>query len=129
MPTYVSLLKLSHQGITTIKDGPSRLDSARETLREFGAEIKDFYFTMGQYDIIVVTEAPDDAAVAKGLLAIASGGNVTTQTLRAFREDEYRDIVGAVQPVSAHPAIAAVEIVRQKLVESLDELQKALRRD
>jgi uncharacterized protein with GYD domain len=129
MPTYVSLLKLSHQGITTIKDGPSRLDSAREILRSFGAEIKDFYFTMGQYDIIVVTEAPDDAAVAKGLLAIASGGNVTTQTLRAFKEDEYREIVNAVQPMSAHPAVAAVEIVRQKLVESLDELQKALRRD
>src|ERR1700720_1843708 len=120
MPTYVSLLKLSHQGITTIKDGPSGLDAAREILRSFGAEIKDFYFTMGEYDIVVVTEAPDDASVAKGLLAIASGGNVTTQTLRAFREDEYREIVNAVQPMSAHPAVAAVEIVRQKLVESLD---------
>ena len=129
MPTYVSLIKLSHQGITTIKDGPSRLDSAREVLRSFGAEIKDFYFTMGQYDIIVVMEAPDDTAIAKGLLAVASGGTITTQTLRAFREDEYREIVNAVQPVGEHPAFAAVEIVRQKLVESLDELQRALRRD
>ena len=129
MPTYISLIKLSHQGITTIKDGPSRLDSAREILRGFGAEMKDFYFTMGQYDIIVITEAPDDTTVAKGLLAIASGGNITTQTLRAFREDEYKEIVNAVQPMTEHPALAAVEIVRQKLVESLDELQRALRRD
>lgn len=129
MPTYISLLKLSHQGVTSIKESPSRLDAARELLRSFGVEMKDVYLTMGQYDLVTVVEAPDDHAAAKALLAVSASGNVTSETLRAFREDEYRDIVGAIQPAGEHPAFAAAEAVRQKLVESLEELQRALRRD
>ena len=128
MPTYISLIKLSHQGITNIKESPSRLEAAREAMRSFGGELKDFYFTMGQYDMVVISEAPDDMAAAKGLLAIGSAGNVRTETMRVFREDEYREIVGSV-PAAESQALAAFETVRQKLVESIDELQRVFRRD
>jgi uncharacterized protein with GYD domain len=128
MPTYISLIKLSHQGITSIKESPSRLETAREIMRNFGAELKDFYFTMGQYDIVVVTEAPDDVAVAKGLLAIGSSGNVRSETMRVFKEDEYRQIVDAL-PAADSQTQAAFENVRQRLVESIEELQRVFRRD
>ena len=128
MPTYMSLIKLSHQGITSIKESPSRLEAAREVMRSFGGELKDFYFTMGQYDIVTVIEAPDDAAVAKALLTIGSSGNVRSETMRVFAEDEYREIVGAVRGAES-PAMNAIESVRQKLVESMDELQRVFRRD
>lgn len=126
MPTYISLIKLSHQGITSIKESPSRLEAAREVMRGFGGELKDFYFTMGEYDIVVISEAPDDMAVAKGLLSIASGGNVRTETMRGFREDEYREIVGSV-PVAESQTLAALDAVRQKLLESVEELQRVFR--
>lgn len=96
MPTYVSLIKFTHQGVTTIKQGPARLDAGKETLKAFGSELKAFYLTMGPYDVVAISEAPDDAAAAKVALAIASAGNVTTETLRAFTEDEYREIVAAL---------------------------------
>lgn len=96
MATYISLIRLTQQGISSIKDGPARLDAGKETLKSFGSELKAFYLTMGRYDIVAISEAPDDAAAAKVALAVGSAGNVTTETLRAFTEDEYREIVAAL---------------------------------
>ena len=96
MATYISLIKFTHQGITTIKEGPARLDADKETLKTFCSELTAFYLTMAGYDIVAISEAPDDAAAAKVALAIGASGNVTTETLRAFSEDEYREIVAAL---------------------------------
>jgi len=96
MPTYISLIKYTHQGISTIKEGPGRLDANKEILSRYGSELKAFYLTMGRYDIVTISEAPDDATAAKVALTVGSAGNVTTETLRAFTEDEYREIVAAL---------------------------------
>ena len=96
MPTYISLIKYTHQGISTVKESPGRLDANKEILNSFGSELKAFYLTMGRYDVVTISEAPDDAAAAKVALTVGSAGNVTTETLRAFTEDEYREIVAAV---------------------------------
>ena len=95
MPTYISLIKYTHQGISTVKQGPARLGANKETLNRFGSELKAFYLTMGRYDIVTISEAPDDTAAAKVALTVGSAGNVTTGTLRAFTEDD-REIVAAL---------------------------------
>ncbi len=96
MATYIMLSRFTEQGVQTIKDGPARLDAAKQALQRLGAQLKDFYLTVGQYDAVVVIEAPDDETVAKASLAIGAIGNVRLETLRAFTEDEYRGIVGAL---------------------------------
>jgi uncharacterized protein with GYD domain len=58
-----------------------------------GAEIKAFYLVMGQYDALVISEAPDDETVTKLALSIGSQGNIRTETLRAYTEDEYRKTI------------------------------------
>ena len=96
MPTYISLIKFTHQGVTSIKQGPSRLDTGKETLKAFGSELKAFYLTMGQYDAVIISEFPNDEANARFCLSVGVLGNVTTETLRAFTDGEYRNIVGAL---------------------------------
>jgi uncharacterized protein with GYD domain len=96
MATYVSLIKFTQQGITNIKDAAARLDSRKESLRALGTELKAFYLTMGRYDVVAIIEAPNDETAAKAALASGSDGNVTTETLRAFTEDEYRAIIAAL---------------------------------
>ena len=96
MPTYISLLRFTQQGIEKIKDGPGRLDSARKAYEAMGARVKDFYLVLGQYDAVVVSEAPNDEVVAKLALALGSRGNVRSETLRAFTEPEYRNITAAL---------------------------------
>jgi uncharacterized protein with GYD domain len=69
---------------------------AKQSFKAVGAELKEMYLVMGQYDSIVICEVPDDETVAKLSLAIGSGGNIRTETFRAFTEDEYRKIIAAL---------------------------------
>ena len=96
MATYILLTRFTQQGVETIKDGPARLDAARESLKGLGAELKNFYLAIGQYDAVVVVEAPDDETIAKASLALGAVGNVRLETLRVFTEDEYRELVSAL---------------------------------
>jgi len=96
MPTYISLLRYTQQGIQNIKEGPTRLDAAKQGFEAMGAKILAFYLVMGQYDAVVVTEAPDDETAAKLALSIGSQGAIRTETLRAFPEDEYRKVIAAL---------------------------------
>lgn len=96
MASFVILGQWTGQGVERIEDAPARLDAARRTFSEHGVEIQSFFLTMGRYDFIVVLEAPDAAAAARALLAIAKEGNARTETLAAFGEDEYREIVGSL---------------------------------
>jgi uncharacterized protein with GYD domain len=96
MPTYISFLKYTQQGAQDIKDSPKRLDTARKAYQAAGATLKDFYLVIGRYDAVVIAEAPDDATVAKLAMAVGALGNVRTETMRAFTEDEYRKIVASL---------------------------------
>ena len=96
MPTYISLVTFTQPGATSLKDMPTRLDAAKQGLQSLGGRLTGWYLTMGQYDVVFIFEAPDDAAAAKGLLTLAAQGNVHTQTLRAFSEDEARTLLSGL---------------------------------
>jgi uncharacterized protein with GYD domain len=93
MPTYVSLVNFTQQGIQNIKESPARLDAAKKAFKAMGGELKHFYLTLGRYDIILIGENPNDETAAKVALATGSMGNVRTETLRAFNEEEYRKLI------------------------------------
>lgn len=96
MPTYIAMLKWTPNGLQNLKSSPSRLDAARKGFENAGVRMKQFYMVTGEHDMVAVIEAPDDVALAKAILATMSQGSVTTQTCRAFTEDEYRQIVGSL---------------------------------
>ncbi len=96
MATYITLGSFTQQGIEKIKESPTRLDAAKQAFEAMGAEIKGFYLVMGQYDWVLIAESPDAETAAKLALAIGSQGNVRTETLRAFTEDEYRQLIAAL---------------------------------
>jgi|ERR1041385_2613724 len=96
MPTYIALLSWTGKGVGAVKDSPSRLDAGREEFKKLGVNIKDTYLTMGQYDLVCIIEAPDDETYAAALLSLGAQGNVKTETLKAFNEDQYRKICASV---------------------------------
>jgi uncharacterized protein with GYD domain len=93
MTKYISLVKYATKGIENIKESPNRLDAVKQLCESMGAKVEGFYLTMGRYDIVMITEAPDLETVAKIILTVATKGNVSTETLPAFPEDEYRKII------------------------------------
>jgi uncharacterized protein with GYD domain len=96
MQTYVVLINFTQQGVANIKEGPARLDAAREAYKAIGGELQAFYLTMGRFDAISIGTVPDDKAGARMALAIGAQGNIRTESLRAFPEDEYREIVAGL---------------------------------
>ena len=94
MPSYLSLVNWTEQGIKNVKDSPRRLDQVKHKIEQAGGRVIFFYMTMGQYDLVTVFELPDDQAAAKAALQLGMGGNVRTTTLKAFTEEEYRGIIG-----------------------------------
>ena len=96
MATFITLLRWTQKGIENVRESPNRLDSAKKVFRELGGEIKSFHLTMGRWDAVVVSEAPSDDVVAKALLSICSKGTAHTETLRAFPEGEFRQIVSTL---------------------------------
>ena len=96
MPTYIALLRWTQQGVAKVKDSPKRLDAGRKAFKKFGVEIKDTYLTMGRYDLVCVIDGPDDETVARALLTLGSQGNVQTETLKAWNEDDFRKIIKSI---------------------------------
>ena len=96
MPTYVTFFKYTEQGIKNIKESPSRLEKAKQTLKSLGGELKSFHLVQGRFDAIVFSEAPNDEVAAKFALATGAQGNVRTETVRAFTEEEYRRIISGL---------------------------------
>ncbi len=96
MPTFVTLLKFTQKGAEDIKHAPDRLTAAKQRAKSRGGEIKAFYLVMGRFDAVVISEAPNDEAAATGALNAAQLGFVSTETLRAFTEDEYRKLVASL---------------------------------
>ena len=88
MPTYIMLAKFTEQGIRNVKDSPKRAEAFRKTCEKLGARVKDIYWTMGRYDVVAITDAPDELTMNATLYSLGSLGNVRTETLRAFTRQE-----------------------------------------
>jgi uncharacterized protein with GYD domain len=96
MTTYVVLGNWTEQGVLKVKDSPRRLDAAKRALKEMDGEFKAFFLTMGDYDIVAIYEAPDDAVAARFSLQLGMLGNIRTRTLKAFPEAAYREIINSL---------------------------------
>jgi len=93
MAKYISLVNYTQKGVENIKDSPSRLDAFKQVCQSMGAKVEGFYLTMGRYDLVVIVDAPDPETIAKIILTTASSGAISTETLPAFTEEEYRKII------------------------------------
>jgi len=96
MPKYITLIRWTQKGIENVKESTARLDAAKKAFQSVGGEIKDFYLVTGHYDMVMVSEVPDHETGVKLALAIGSGGAVRTETLHAYTEDEYRQIIASL---------------------------------
>jgi uncharacterized protein with GYD domain len=93
MATYIVLGQFTDQGIRTVKNSSQRASQVAEMAKGMGCEMKEVFWTLGQYDIVAVIDAPDDQSFTAFGLALSSAGNVRTQSLRAFTKSELGSIM------------------------------------
>jgi uncharacterized protein with GYD domain len=93
MPTYISLMKLTEQGIKDIKKAPERVAEASKAMEALGGKLLGFYLVMGEYDYVSISEGPSDQVAMTFLLGLGATGNVRTTTLKAFTLEEFTAMV------------------------------------
>ncbi len=96
MANYVILFQFTDQGIRTVKDTTKRAAAVQERAAKLGVKITDILWTLGQYDGVILAEAPNDEAVAALSAGSGAQGNVKCQTLRAFRAGEVDAILAKI---------------------------------
>jgi len=97
MPTYIALGSWTEQGVRAIAESPRRLDAAKRQLEEMGGRFVGFWMTMGEHDMVLVYDTPDDAVAARFTLVLNRLCSVRTRTMKAFPEAAYRGTVGALE--------------------------------
>ncbi len=93
MPVFVGLGKLTEQGLKNLEEMGARHKRAVERAQERGAKVLASYALLGQYDFLVILEAPDAKTAVYVLTKEAKGGNVRYQTMEALPMDEFAKLV------------------------------------
>ena len=93
METFISLVSYTGEGVQHMDESPDRLDDARGVIESMGGELTHFFLTMGEYDAVVIMKLPDAETATQAGITISGAGAVRTETIRAFPEDEYRELI------------------------------------
>lgn len=96
MTTYMTLMRMTADGRKNIADSLKRGDAIRERLAKVGVELLDYFITLGEYDCVMLFEAPDEAAMAHALLEIGTFGAVETRTMTVVKKDDYARSLEAI---------------------------------
>ena len=93
MPTYVALIRFTEQGASNFKDTQKRATAFKDAAARAGVTVREQFWTLGAYDGVLVVDAPDDEAVTGVMVGLSALGNVRTQTMRAFDQDEVGRVI------------------------------------
>ena len=93
MAAFISLLNFTEQGIKNFRSSPDRSQAFMAMAKKMGVTVKEIYWTVGVYDIVLIMDAPDDETIAALMFSLASLGNVKTHTLRAFDSSEIKKVI------------------------------------
>ena len=93
MPTYISLTSFTEQGIKNFRDTVRRAEDARGLIEKHGGQLRQIFWTLGEYDIVAVTEFPDDATATAVALQTGALGNIRTTTMKAFDAEQMSAII------------------------------------
>ena len=96
MSHYIQLINFTDQGIRNVKDTTKRADAFKDAAKAVGITVKDIYWTLGGYDLVSIVEAKDEMALTALGLTLGKGGNIRTQTMRAFTQAEMGQILAKV---------------------------------
>ncbi|MBX9790510.1 MAG: GYD domain-containing protein [Pirellulales bacterium] len=88
MATYLTTVRFTPTGLAAIQDTTKRAATFKTAAKKLGVKVAATYWTLGDYDGLLVLEAADDQAVTKALIELAALGNVRTATVPAFTAGE-----------------------------------------
>jgi len=96
MPRYITLVNYTDKGVEEIRQSKARVEVAKVALSSMGAKLIDYYMMMGPWDLVIISEVPDDLTAARAQLLNEFKGHARTETYRLFDKDEYDEILASM---------------------------------
>lgn len=93
MATFISTINFTEKGIQAIRDTAKRSAAFRATAEKMGVKITNIYWTLGNFDGLLIFNAPDDETATAAMLQLSSQDNVHTSTCRAFDAGEIEKVI------------------------------------
>ena len=93
MPTYVSLLNWTDQGIKNFRQSTERAKDFTKLVEAHGGKVRELVWTVGEYDLVTIADYPDEESAVAALLKVSAAGNIRSNTMRAFSASEMEGIV------------------------------------
>lgn len=96
MALYVTLYNFTDQGMRAVRESPGRLQAAIKTAQAAGMKIHGAYYTLGPYDLVVVSEGADEDKAAAFAIGTAAQGNVRSVTMHAWDPEAFAKVVAMI---------------------------------
>ncbi len=93
MQRYIILLTFTDTGIREVDDSPARANRFRAAAEKAGAKVEAVFWTLGEFDGVLLLQAPDEETAVALVLSLHKADNVHTRMLRAFEGDEFTRIL------------------------------------
>lgn len=93
MVTYMSMMKLTDEGIKDLKNAPKRIEEGIKAFEKIGGKMIGFYAAVGEYDYISIGEAPSDEAAIAFSMGLSSLGNVKTTSVKLIPVAVFTELV------------------------------------
>ncbi len=93
MPTYVSLLNWTDEGIKNFRQSTERAKDFTKLVEASGGKVRELVWTVGKYDLVTIADYPDEESAVAALLKVSAAGNIRSNTMRAFSASEMEGIV------------------------------------
>ncbi len=96
MPHYITLMKWTDKGIESIKDFPKRAAALTKRVEQIGGGKVQVFVTMGEYDLVAISEAANDEQAMQAALEVGRAGNARTTTIKAWTLEEASKVVAKI---------------------------------
>lgn len=97
MVRFITLWNWTEKGLARIDETIDRAESFAAAAEKAGMQVKEYYWTVGEYDGFLIHEAPDEITAIAAIAQVARLGNIRTRTLRALDTGDMRQVLGKLE--------------------------------
>lgn len=82
MPTYLLQVRYMQQHLQALIENPQdRVEAARKIIEANGGTLHQLYFAFGDYDVVAISEFPDQESAAATAMTVGAFGPATKTTV------------------------------------------------
>ena len=70
-------LSYTKEAVAHLVQNQNRIEAVRPAYEELGGTIRDAYLTFGEYDVVLIAEAPSNVQAVAIAMAVVAGGGVS----------------------------------------------------